>query len=50
MLTGAVGGGLVLFSGSYLIPMAIGVGIIGYATAVIVFTLLSLWRLRRAMG
>jgi hypothetical protein len=28
---------------------AIGTGIIAYATAVLIFTLIALWRLRRAM-
>ena len=30
--------------------IAIGLGIIGYALAVAFYTLLSVWRLRRAMG
>jgi hypothetical protein len=48
----AVGGVLVIFSHSddfvLLIPLGIGMGIIAYAMAVIIFTLLGLWRGRRA--
>ncbi len=49
-LTGGVGGALYYFSGTRLVPAAIGVGIIGYAVAVTFFTLLSVWRMRRATG
>jgi hypothetical protein len=31
-----------------LVPVAIGIGIIGYAGAVAFYTLLGIWRLRRA--
>jgi len=48
----AVGVVLVSFSHAddfvLLIPLGIGMGIIAYAVAVIVFTLLGLWRGRRA--
>jgi len=48
----AVGGTLVIFSHAddfvLLIPLGIGMGIIAYAVAVIVFTLFGLWRGRRA--
>ena len=47
LLIGAVGAVLVCFSGQALIPFAVGVGIIAYAVAVVVFTLISLWRIRR---
>jgi hypothetical protein len=50
-LTAVVGGALIFFSDpSYLIPLAIGFGIVSYAIAVAFYTLLSLWRLRRAVG
>jgi hypothetical protein len=43
-----VGGALVLFTRwDQLIPIGIGIGILGYAIAVLFFTLLSLWRSRR---
>ena len=49
VLTGLVGGALILFSRwDQLIPLGIGMGILGYALAVLFFTLLSLWRSRRA--
>jgi len=47
LLTAIVGVALVVFSGGWIIPIGIGMGIIAYATAVIVFTLLSIWRSRR---
>jgi hypothetical protein len=48
-LTAMVGGAVVLFSRSdQWVPFGIGLGILGYAIAVLVFTLLSLWRGRRA--
>jgi len=51
LLTVAVGVALVAFSTArdyvMLVPMGIGMGIIAYAVAVIVYTLLSLWRSRR---
>jgi len=48
-LIGAVGGALVIFSRwDQLVPLGVGMGILGYAGAVLVFTLLSLWRNRRA--
>ena len=45
-LMGAVGAALVWFGDSRLIPFAVGVGIIGYALAIALYTLLSLWRIR----
>lgn len=47
-LVGMVGGALVLFNGGSWICFAIGMGIVAYALAVLVFTVLSVWRLRRA--
>ncbi|MFO1514512.1 MAG: hypothetical protein U1F83_16650 [Verrucomicrobiota bacterium] len=51
LLTLAVGAAVVWFSATrnyaLIVPTGIGMGIIAYAVAVIVFTLLSLWRSRR---
>jgi|SRR5579883_1850685 len=49
-LTGGVGAALIWFSLPQLVPMAIGVGIVSYAVAVAFYTLLSVWRMRRALG
>jgi hypothetical protein len=49
LLTAAVGGAIVFFSRTY-VPMAIGFGIVAYAVTVLFYTLLSVWRLRRAMA
>ncbi|MDB6109015.1 MAG: hypothetical protein JWR69_765 [Pedosphaera sp.] len=49
-LPSVVGGALLYFSQPYLVPMAIGMGIISYAIAVAFYTLLSVWRMRRAMS
>ena len=48
LLTAAVGGALIFFSGGEVVPICIGMGVIAYATAVVVFTLLAVWRNRRA--
>jgi hypothetical protein len=50
-LTSAVGAALIYFSPptAYLVPAAIGWGIITYALAVAFYTLLSVWRIRRAI-
>lgn len=47
LLTASVGIALFLFSDRYLVPTSIGMGIIAYAVAVALFTLLALWRSRR---
>lgn len=47
LLPAAVGGALILFSGGRLVPLSIGLGVVAYAAAVLVFTLVSLWRIRR---
>jgi hypothetical protein len=51
LLTAGVGAALIVFSfrneGAWLVPLGIGMGIIAYALAVVIFTLLSVWRLRR---
>lgn len=51
LLIGAVGGALIYFSlPSGLVPAAIGLGVISYAVAVAFFTLLAVWRTRRAIA
>lgn len=50
LLIGSVGVTLMYFSDWHLIPFGIGIGIITYAVAVLVFTLLSLSRLRRSLS
>jgi hypothetical protein len=50
-LTAAVGGVLMYFSRwQEMVPLGIGMGIVGYAAAVMIFTLMALWRNRRAMN
>jgi len=46
-LTGAVGGALMLFGPSALVPFGIGLGIFAYGVAVCLFTGMSLWRFLR---
>jgi hypothetical protein len=48
LLTAGVGGAVIYFSHVDVVPMAIGMGIIGYAVAVAFFTLLAIWKMRRA--
>lgn len=48
LLTACVGGVVIAFSRMELIPFAIGAGIVAYGGAVAFYTLLALWRLRRA--
>jgi len=53
LLVAAVGAVLIFFSRAntgewFLVPVAIGMGIVAYAVAVAFYTLLALWRLRRA--
>ena len=47
LLTGAVGAGIMFFGGT-VVALSIGMGICGYATAVAFYTMLAVWRLRRA--
>jgi hypothetical protein len=47
-LISGVGGAVVYFSNQELIPWAIGLGIIAYAMAVAFYTVLAVYRLRRA--
>jgi hypothetical protein len=47
LLVASVGLALMYFSQYFLVPFAVGMGIVTYALAVTFFTLLSLWRVRR---
>lgn len=47
LLTGVVGGGLLVFARFQLVPFAIGLGILAYAVAIAVFTTLSILRRSR---
>jgi hypothetical protein len=47
-LTGGVGAALIYVSEWRLVPLAIGLGIVGYSLAVAFYTLLGIWRLRRS--
>src|SRR5664279_1243471 len=47
-LIGGVGAAVIGFSEWRLVPLAIGLGIVDYALAVAVYTLLGIWRLRRS--
>jgi hypothetical protein len=47
-LTACVGAAVIYFSDWRLVPLAIGMGIVGYALAVAFYTLLGVWRLRRS--
>lgn len=51
LLIAAVGAAVIYFSftreGIWLVPLGVGMGIVAYATAVVVFTLLAIWRGRR---
>lgn len=46
-LVASIGLALMYFSQWLLVPFAVGMGIITYAFAVVLFTVLSLWRIRR---
>jgi hypothetical protein len=48
LLTAGVGAAVIYFSDLAVVPASIGIGIIGYAGAVAFYTLLGVWRLRRA--
>jgi len=48
LLVAGVGIAVICFSGMLYVPLGIGVGIVAYAGAVAFFTLLGVWRLRRA--
>ena len=46
-LWGAVGLGLLLFGNGRLVSTGVGFGMVGYAVAVLVYSSISVWRLRR---
>ncbi|MGA3267022.1 MAG: hypothetical protein ABSE16_09390 [Verrucomicrobiota bacterium] len=48
LLTAAVGAVLMSYSDMRLVPFGIGMGMIAYAMAVAVYTLLAVWRIHRA--
>src|SRR5438309_4929826 len=48
LLTAGVGAAVIYFSNMAAVPMAIGIGIMGYAGEVAFYTLVGIWRLRRA--
>jgi len=48
LLTAGIGAVLIYFSNEWLVPFAIGMGMIAYAGAVAFYTLLAVWRIRRA--
>jgi hypothetical protein len=48
LLTAAIGAALIYFSNERLVPFAIGMGMVAYAIAVAFYTLLAIWRIRRA--
>ena len=48
LLTAAIGTALIYFSNERLVPFAIGMGMVAYAIAVAFYTLLAIWRIRRA--
>jgi hypothetical protein len=49
-LIAAVGGVLMWFSPEEVVPTAVGMGLVAYAVAITFYTLLSVWRIRRAIG
>lgn len=44
LLTAGIGVALVWFGDALLVPTGVGIGMLGYAFAVLVYSLLSLWR------
>ena len=50
VLVGGVGLALVGFGGDHLVPLGVGLGLLGYSMAVSIFSLLSLWRSRKRAG
>jgi hypothetical protein len=48
LLTAGVGAVLIYFSDRRLVPFAIGMGMVAYAVAVALYTLLAIWRIHRA--
>ena len=46
-LVGMLGAGLMYFSGLFTIPLGVGMGMVTYGFAILVFSLISVWRARR---
>ena len=46
-MTGLIGLALILFSPPNSVPLAIGMGILAFSTIVLLYTVLSVWRMRR---
>jgi hypothetical protein len=46
-LVALLGAGLMLFSAWQLVPFGVGMGMITYAVAILVYSSLSVWRIRR---
>ena len=49
-LTAGIGVALLWFGGQLLVPTGVGVGLIGYAAAVLIYSLISVWRRRGRDG
>jgi hypothetical protein len=49
-LTALVGAGLIYFEEGHFVAESVGIGIVAYAITVAFYTLLSVWRIRRALG
>jgi hypothetical protein len=47
VLVGGIGAGLMYFSGWLLVPLGVGAGIVTYAAAVFIYTMISIWKVRR---
>ena len=50
LLTAGIGVGLLCFGDTLLVPTGVGVGMIGYALAVLIYSLISVWRRRSRDG
>ena len=48
LLVAGVGVAVMLYSGMLLVPVGIGMGMVAYSVAVAFYTLLAIWRMRRA--
>jgi hypothetical protein len=46
LLTAAIGGALLWLGGGLLIPVGVGIGVIAYAAAVFIYSLLGVWHRR----
>lgn len=46
-LVGMLGAGLMYFGGLQLVPFGVGLGLVAYASAILVYSTLSVWRMGR---